>query len=336
VAERLLRVTAVAGGRRSDLAVPGEVAVAELVPDLARAVGLLDPAAVYAGYRLHAHGHALRPDRGLREQGVDDGALLAVEVDDSTPPLSCDDVAEAAADAVQRRRPWQPADTRRTTLVAGVAALLVGLTALAFDFVLRVTSGWDVAEAAGAAAVVAPVLLALVVLAGNALPTVAVAVGVGRAEGVPVDPDQVGSLVSRSGRTLLVGSAGVGLVALLTVPLVAGSVSGGALAAGCCVVLLLRARRHRWFAQVLADAAGGLVGLLAVAVTLAVRDPDTRPWLVGAMMIGGVVAGAVSRLPAPPQVLRARALDLLETLVLVALAPLLLLAADGLITLTGA
>lgn len=333
MADRLLRVTAVAGGRRRDLAVPGGVAVAELVPDLARAVGLLDPAAVYAGYLLQVQGRRLRPDRGLREQGVADGALLTVAVEDDPPPTAYDDVAEAAADAVRLRRPWEPADTRRTTLVVGLAGISVGLVALAVDALGRVAFGRDLAD--GAAAVVAPVLLALVVLAGGALPALAVAAGVGRADGLPLDAQQVGALVSRSERILLGGSAGAGLVAVLAMPVVAGSVPGALLAADCCLVLLLRARRPRRWAQVLVDAAGGLIGLLAVAATLLVRDHAARPWLVAALLTGGVVTCAATRLPAPPRVLRARALDLLETLVLVALAPLLLLATDGLAAMTG-
>lgn len=331
MAERLLRVTAVSGGRRRDLAVPGGVAVAELLPDLARAVGLLDPAAVYAGHLLLVQGRRLCPDRGLREQGVADGALLTVAVDDDPPPTAYDDVSEAAAYAARQRRPWLAVDTRRATLAVGLAALAVGLAVPVVDAVRRV-AGRDLADSGAAAAV----FLALVVLAGSALPAVAVAAGVGRAEGPRVDVHQVGRLVSRSERVLLAGSAGVGLVAVLTVPVVAGPVPGAVLAADCCVVLLLRARRHRWWAQVLVDAAGGLLGLLAVAATVLARDPAARPWVLAALLTGGVATCAASRLPAPPRLLWARALDLLETLALVALAPLLLLATDGLAAVRGA
>ena len=48
----LVRVTVASGTRRVDLVLPGSVPVAELVPELARSVGLLDPATVYGGYRL--------------------------------------------------------------------------------------------------------------------------------------------------------------------------------------------------------------------------------------------------------------------------------------------
>ena len=312
----LLRVTAVAGGRRSDLAVPGEVAVAELVPDLARAVGLLDPAAVYAGYRLHAHGRRLRPDRGLREQGVDDGALLAVTSGADIPwPTTHDDLAEATAEVVERQRAWCPGDTRRTTLAAGLLAVAVGLGAVAWDQVPPVF---------------AAVALVLVTLGGNALPAVAVALGVARADRVPVDPDRVATLVARSARLLVIGSVAVGLIATAAVPVVADEPAGVVLAADCCVVLLLRARRHRAQAQVLVDVIGGLAGLLALVVAALARHPGARPTVASVAVVLGAATCALIRLPAVPALLRARGFDLLEILALVALAPLLLLATDGL------
>lgn len=316
--EGLLRITAVSGGRRSDLVVPGAVPVAELVPDLARAVGLLDPAAVYAGYRLTICGRRLRPDRGLREQGVDDGALLVVATGtDDTAPVIHDDLVEATADEVGRQRGWEPADTRRTTLAAGLVAVGVGLFALAWDLLPPGSVG-------------AAVGVALVVLAGNALPAVAIAVGVAGADGAPVDPDRVAALVARSARVLAAGSVGVGLLVVLLVPAVADGPAGVALCADCCLVLLLRARRARSRIQVLADAAGGLAGLLATVVAVLVRHPDAGPTPGAAVLVAGLVGGGAARLPAPPPVLRARGLDLLETVALVALAPLLLVAADGL------
>ena len=51
-ASGLVRVTVASGSRRVDLVLPGAVPVAELVPELARSVGLLDPVTVHGGYRL--------------------------------------------------------------------------------------------------------------------------------------------------------------------------------------------------------------------------------------------------------------------------------------------
>ena len=313
----LLRVTAVAGGRRSDLAVPGGVAVAELVPDLARAVGLLDPAAVYAGYRLHAHGRRLRPGLGLREQGVADGALLAVVagVDDPAPTVH-DDLPEAVAEVVDQRRAWRVEDTRRTTLATGLLTVAGALLVLAWELVPRTVEGWAVS-------------LVLVVLAGHTLPALAVSLGIARADRAAVDPGRVAALAARSARALLVGSAAVGLFAVMAVPVVAHSTAGAVLAADCSAVLLLRARRHRALAQVLVDAAGGLAGLLAIVVVLLGRHPGERPVLAAALVLFGLSVSGLARLSWTPSVLRARAVDLLEVLALVALAPLLLLATDA-------
>lgn len=124
----LVRVTVASGTRRVDLVLPGSVPVAELVPELARSVGLLDSATVYAGYRVvTGDGRELLTDAGLTMQGVEDGGLLTVAAGvDDVPPRVYDDVVEAMADAVERDlRPWEPAAGRRTALAA--AALLLGL-----------------------------------------------------------------------------------------------------------------------------------------------------------------------------------------------------------------
>ena len=61
----LVRVTVASGTRRVDLVLPGSVPVAELVPELARSVGLLDAATVYGGYRvLTQDGRALAATPG--------------------------------------------------------------------------------------------------------------------------------------------------------------------------------------------------------------------------------------------------------------------------------
>ena len=68
----LVRVTVTSGTRRVDLVLPGAVPVAELLPELARSVGLLDAATVYGGYRLvTAEGRELASDSGLTLQGVE-------------------------------------------------------------------------------------------------------------------------------------------------------------------------------------------------------------------------------------------------------------------------
>ena len=119
-ASGLVRVTVASGTRRVDLVLPGAVPVAELVPELARSVGLLDAATVYGGYRVvTADGRELSRDAGLTIQGVEDGGLLTVAAGvDDPPPRVYDDVVEAMTDVVERDlKPWEPASGRRTALV---------------------------------------------------------------------------------------------------------------------------------------------------------------------------------------------------------------------------
>ena len=128
----LVRVTVASGTRRVDLVLPGAVPVAELVPELARSVGLLDAATVFGGYRLTTpEGRELAGDSGLVIQGVEDGGLLTVSAGvDDPPPRVYDDVVEAMTDVVEQDlKPWEPASGRRTALSA--AGLLMALGAVA-------------------------------------------------------------------------------------------------------------------------------------------------------------------------------------------------------------
>ncbi len=150
----LVRVTVVGDERRIDLAVPGAVPVAELLPELARGVGVLDPRAVHAGYRLlTSDGRALAADAGLTFQGVEDGGVLTVAAGiDDEPPRVYDDIVEAMADMVEQDlRPWEPAAGRRTALVSAAALLALGGLALGLQRVDLV--------AAAAAAVVSVLLV---------------------------------------------------------------------------------------------------------------------------------------------------------------------------------
>lgn len=132
VASGLVRVTIASGSRRVDLVLPGAIPVAELVPELARSVGLLDASTVYGGYRLVTQeGRILANDAGLTMQGIEDGGLLTVTAGvDEKAPRVYDDVVEAMADVVENElQPWEPAAGRRTALGAG--SILLGLGALA-------------------------------------------------------------------------------------------------------------------------------------------------------------------------------------------------------------
>ena len=129
----VVRVTVVSGARRVDLAVPGTVPVAELLPELVRALGVLDAQTVYGGYHLRSSdGRRLSGEAGLTFQGIEDGGVLTVEagVDDPAPRVY-DDVVEAMADAVEQdTRPWEPAAGRRTALASSAVLLALGALAL--------------------------------------------------------------------------------------------------------------------------------------------------------------------------------------------------------------
>ncbi|NYG59034.1 type VII secretion integral membrane protein EccD [Nocardioides daedukensis] len=156
----LVRVTVASGIRRVDLVLPGSIPVAELVPELARSVGLLDAATVYAGYQvITGDGRRLVGDAGLTMQGVEDGALLTVAAGvDQEAPRVYDDVVEAMADAVERDlKPWEPAAGRRTALTA--AGLFLGLGGVALLMQRGSTLGMTAACIISALLVVGAVVL---------------------------------------------------------------------------------------------------------------------------------------------------------------------------------
>jgi type VII secretion integral membrane protein EccD len=158
-ASGLVRVTVTSGTRRVDLVLPGAVPVAELVPELARSVGLLDAVTVYGGYRLVTQdGRALATDSGLTIQGVEDGGVITVAAGvDDEPPRVYDDVVEAMTDVVERDlRPWDAAAGRRTALWAAVLLLLVGAGSM------LIQHGSDIAAAATVVVAVVLVLGAVV------------------------------------------------------------------------------------------------------------------------------------------------------------------------------
>ena len=171
-ASGLVRVTVASGTRRVDLVLPGAVPLAELVPELARSVGLLDPGTVYGGYRVVTReGRELSGEAGLAIQGIEDGGLLTVTAGvDDEPPRVYDDVVEAMTDVVERDlKPWDPAAGRRTALTAAALLMALGGVALFIQ---------DSLLAAVAAAVVALTLVAGAIVLSRAQrePEAAVAV----------------------------------------------------------------------------------------------------------------------------------------------------------------
>lgn len=417
----LLRVTVSGGDRHADLAVPGHVPLAEVLPDLARAVGLLDAELSPAGYRLVTRdGRVLRPGRSLAEHGAVDGARLVVVAGADAPTAWVhDDPAEALADVVARNLdPWSSVAARRTTatavgllLAVGPAALLLagrgvatGAAAVTSTVLLVAAGVWlavrrasppaapyavalvlaaspyaacagllltgpsetaglplAVAGLAGAAAgglaaalpggralglgvlgagaaaalvgvvrawwvpeilVVAPVLLTAVALAGSTVPWLVA----GPASDV-TDLHGVTRRVIRAHDTLVAMSVATGiLLVLLTPVVVARGGAGVALAVTGSAAVLLRTRRHRVASDVLAGVVAGGAGLLATAGSVAVLLPEWRPAVAVVVPLAGLALLAGSLVGVGTPVRRARLADLAESVVLLALLPLMVVA----------
>ncbi|WP_435748182.1 type VII secretion integral membrane protein EccD [Nocardioides sp. SYSU DS0663] len=431
----LVRVTVSSGTRRVDLVLPGAVPVAELVPELARSVGLLDAAVVHGGYRVvTAEGRELAADAGLTIQGVEDGGLLTVSAGvDDEPPRVYDDVVEAMTDVVERDlEPWDPASGRRTalvtagllmalgavallvqrgSLVAGVAAATVALSLVAGAVVLSraqreteaaVAVGWMAAgyaavaglllvtdgvlfglplAAAGGGAVLAALVglvgvaegralllppavvgavlavtglvvdaagvdhrvvlttaLVLVVLAGSVFPWLAL--GATRtdveqlytladitAEPAEVDAEQVRADARTAHEILVAISGTVGLLLVVAAPLAVDlGLAGTLLAAVACLVVMLRTRQYRTGSEVLTGLVSGVAGLLAVAASLLWLHPDWRPTVAVVLAVTGAAVLALTLVPTEGSLRRGRLGDVAESVSLLALLPLAVLA----------
>ncbi|MBT0994264.1 type VII secretion integral membrane protein EccD [Cellulomonas sp. DKR-3] len=206
----LLRISVTCGDRRVDLGAPGNVAVVEIVPGLARSLGVLDAGAVYGGYRLVTPtGETLDPARSLLAAGVEDGEVLTLESGAAQPePRVYDDVVEAVADAVEDRfRPWTPHDS-------------------------ALGAAWG-----AAALVVATGLLLLGAPLAEPLPPVAAAVGALLAVAAGAVVARVGR-DAVAGRVLVLAGGFLGAVAGLTVGTAAPSWGWPAAAAGAGLVVV--------------------------------------------------------------------------------------------------
>jgi type VII secretion integral membrane protein EccD len=431
----LVRVTVTAGERRTDLALPATVSVADLLPELARSLGILDPLTVHAGFHLHTvDGQQLSGSTGLAFQNVRDGAVLTLTsgIDDE-PPRVYDDVVEAMADVVERElQPWEATAARRTALaaagvllclgalatglqrpsvvagaLAGVVAIILTASALvlarlekehevalllawggiAYGAVcgLTVVDGTELlaeplaaaggvaltlglisfaglverrslmlpavivgAVAAASSGIVAgtdfrpaavyTVALTVSVLIVGILPIIALAASGNRSPepqnpaDLPVEPVAVEERDVRHGASLghdvlLASTITVGLLAILIAPLaVTLGVTGALTAAFACLVLLLRTRQHRAGSEVFAGLGTGLVGLMSVAVSILVLQPDWRPSLAVILAATAAITLIVTLVPSTPSVTRGRTAEIVEVIALVAMLPLVITA----------
>lgn len=129
------RVTVVAPQTRIDVALPADLAVADLLPMLLELAGerSADGGSRHGGWCLARLGDAeLEPGRTLTAAGVMDGDLLQLRRrGDSPPPPLFDDVVDAiAVSGPGSYRPWTPATARVLGQVAAGLALAGAAVAL--------------------------------------------------------------------------------------------------------------------------------------------------------------------------------------------------------------
>ncbi|MGW1710785.1 type VII secretion integral membrane protein EccD [Streptomyces sp. NPDC002206] len=122
------RVTVVAPDSRIDVALPEDIAVADIYPEILRLTGQTQAAGDPTGYHLVCRdGTVLDSARTLAAQQVLDGELLSLRpFAQSLPPAVFDDVSDAVASAVTRdRRLWSDELLRGAGLLGGVLLLVL-------------------------------------------------------------------------------------------------------------------------------------------------------------------------------------------------------------------
>ncbi|MBV9024509.1 MAG: type VII secretion integral membrane protein EccD [Streptomycetaceae bacterium] len=139
------RVTVVAPHSRIDLALPEDIPLADIYPEILRLAGEPQPEAAPPGWHLvRRDGTVLDGARSLAAHRVLDGELLALRpFADSLPPPVRDDVVDAVAAAVTRdRRRWSEGMLRGAGLTgAAVLLALLGFTLWSADPVRHDTHG---------------------------------------------------------------------------------------------------------------------------------------------------------------------------------------------------
>ncbi|MFD0378426.1 type VII secretion integral membrane protein EccD [Streptomyces sp. NPDC127112] len=121
------RVTVVAPDSRIDVALPEDIAVADVYPELLRLTGQTQPVGAPTGFHLvRRSGVVLDGARTLAAQQVLDGEVLSLRpFAESLPPAVFDDVSDAVASAVVRDRHRWSDEMLRGAGLAGAAVLLV-------------------------------------------------------------------------------------------------------------------------------------------------------------------------------------------------------------------
>ncbi|MEV0427009.1 type VII secretion integral membrane protein EccD [Micromonospora sp. NPDC050495] len=291
----LARVTISTPQRRVDVALPEQVPLAELLPEVLRHAGdgLADDGERHGGWVLRrTDGAVLATAQALLPQGIRDGEVLhLVPARAEWPELEYDDVVEVIADGARRRgAAWSPRATRAATLVGAALPLAVGLAAVLAAGPGQ-PAGWPVAAAVALLLVLAGTAAsraygdgpAGAALGGYALPYAAAAGALAVTSGDPVGP--AGPLRWVGAPELLAGAVGLLLVSVLGLLgvasrariFVAGAATGAAGAASALGGLLLDpADTAAVLLAVLVFAVGGLP-LLALRLGKVPLPPVTLP-----------------------------------------------------------
>jgi type VII secretion integral membrane protein EccD len=127
------RVTVAAPDARIDVALPEDVALVDIYPEILRLSGQSQAEGTPTGYRLvRRDGTVLDAGRSLAEQRVLDGDLLMLRpFSESLPPAVYDDVSDAIASSVSRdKRRWTDDMMQPAGLTAGVLLLVMMAFAL--------------------------------------------------------------------------------------------------------------------------------------------------------------------------------------------------------------
>ncbi|WP_349879990.1 type VII secretion integral membrane protein EccD [Micromonospora sp. HUAS YX12] len=286
----LARVTISAPRRRVDVALPEQVPLAELLPEVLRHAGegLADDGERHGGWVLRrTDGAVLATAQALLPQGVRDGEVLhLVPARAQWPELEYDDVVEAIVDGARRRgAAWSGPATRAAALAGAAVPLAVGLVAVVAAG--PGARGWPVAAAVALILVLTATAASRAygdgpvgaTLGGYALPWAAAAGALAVTSGDPVGP--VPGLRWVGAPELLVGSVTLLLAAVLG--------------------LLGVASRSR------VSVAGVTAGVAGVAAALGglLLDPDGTAAVLLAVLVfalGGLplLAIRVGKLPLPP------------------------------------
>ncbi|WP_053718440.1 type VII secretion integral membrane protein EccD [Saccharothrix sp. NRRL B-16348] len=218
------RVTVVAPRTRIDVALPADVAVADLLPmllDMAKEA-TPDGGVRHGGWALAKLGEGpLDPSRTLASLGVVDGELLQLRKrNENPPPPLYDDVVDAIAESdPDSFRPWTKDTARRYGHLAGALALITAAIAVLMAGPLAGGGNLVPAICAGVVAIASLIAGAVVARSYNAVGTgvlVAAAGGLPMAyvAGLYIVPGAIGrpSLLLASVLVLIFASASILLI----------------------------------------------------------------------------------------------------------------------------